>query len=312
LADSGRTELSKAFAAWLLREPETNCEFASIVNDAAARQGAQQDFQTVAILGFAAEAGVLNTAQVEVLKNGIRRQAGRKPVVDGLEPMAFCSDPVGILGVLLGTKAVADVDITSQVVGWTSKFLRNSYEMDRTEDWQRSLLAVADRQLGSSLNLLIPNSPATADIRIALAARGVIDDDPNRVAEDRTQTLKLAVREPQDELNSDRAALRLAAIEWVLGTAEPTVKGKNGVRSAKQTGPLSERDIRVHDTVSKERFCTLTNAEIMKEASVKKRLWADFRLKAGSDAAKRCLDRIRQAKRYPLSREIVKKRSTRQ
>ena len=312
LADSGGTELSKAFAAWLLGKPETNAEFASIVNEAAAREGAQQDFQTVAILGFAAEAGILGAVQVEALKKGLHRQAGREHVMDGL-PVAFCSDAVGILGVALGTKTIGDVNITSQVVRWTSRFLRSSCEMERTEDWQRSLFAVADRQLGSSLNLSIPKSAAVADVRTALVSKGLIDgDDADQVPEDRTQTLKLAMREPQDELNSDRAALRLAAVEWVLGTAEPTVKGKNSVRSAKQSGPLSDRDMRVHDTVSKERFCTLANAEIMKEASVKKRLWADFRLKAGSDAAKRCLDRIRQAKHYPLSREIVKKRSTRQ
>jgi len=66
------------FAAWLLREPETDAEFASLVSDAAAREGAQQDFQTVAILGFGADAGILGAAQIEVLKKGIRRQAGRE------------------------------------------------------------------------------------------------------------------------------------------------------------------------------------------------------------------------------------------
>jgi len=311
LADPCRTDLSKAFAAWLLREPGTDAEFASIVSDAAAREGAQQDFQTVAILGFAAEAGVLDAAQVEVLKKGVRRQAGREPVVDGV-PMAFCSDAVGVLGVALGTKVMADVNISSQVVRWTAKFLRNSYQMDRTEDWQRSLFAVADRQLESPLNLSIPKSPAAADVRTALVARGLIDaDDANQAAEDQEQTLRLAMREPQNELNSDRAALRLAAVESVIRTAVPSAKGKNVARSTKQSGPLSNRDLQVHEIVGRERFCTLTNAEIMKEASLKKRLRVDCGLTQG-DAAKRCLDRIRQAKGYQLSREIAKKRSPRQ
>ena len=51
-------------------------------------RGAQQDFQTVAILGFGADAGTLRAAQIEVLKKGIRRQAGREVVIDGL-PVAF-------------------------------------------------------------------------------------------------------------------------------------------------------------------------------------------------------------------------------
>jgi hypothetical protein len=69
-------------------------------------------------------------------------------------------------------------------------------------------------------------------------------------------------------------------------------------------------DLQIHDFVGGQRFRSLTNAEIMKEVGVKKRLRLDFGLESG-DAVKRCFDRIRQAKGYPLSREIAKKRSTR-
>ena len=89
LTESCRTELSKAFAAWLLREPDTDAEFASLVSEAATREGAQQDFQTVAILGFGAEAGILGAAQIEVLKRGLQRQAGREVVIDGLPVALF-------------------------------------------------------------------------------------------------------------------------------------------------------------------------------------------------------------------------------
>ena len=310
LTESCRTELSRAFAAWLLRELETDAEFASLVGEAATREGAQQDFQTVAILGFGADAGILNAAQIEVLKKGLRRQAGREVVIDGL-PVAFCSDAVGILGITLGAKAVADGDLTSRVVKWASKFLKNSYDMERAEDWQRSLFAAADQQLGSSLNLSFPKSAAMADVRAALVARGLIEaGGDNQAAEDDSQTLTLAIREPQNELNCDRAALRLAAVEAVIGAATPSSGGKKAAHAAKRSSQLSDRDLQIHDIVGGERFRTVTNAEIMKEASVKKRLRFDFGLGPG-DAAKRCLDRIRHAKGYPLSREIAKKRSTR-
>jgi hypothetical protein len=105
------------------------------------REGALQDFQTVAILGFAADTNLLNAMQIEVVKKGLRRQAGREHVVDGV-PMAFCTDVVGILGIVLGTRAVGDVNITSQIVAWTCKFLGNSYGTDCTEDWQRCLLYI--------------------------------------------------------------------------------------------------------------------------------------------------------------------------
>jgi len=220
-------------------------------------------------------------------------------VIDGL-PVAFCSDAVGILGIALGTKAVADADLTSRVVQWASKFLKNSYDMERAEDWQRSLFAAADQQLGSSLNLSFSKSAATADLRTALEARGLIETGgDNQAAEDEAQTLRLAIREPQNELNCERAALRLAAVESVIGAATPSSGGTKAARAAKRSSPLSDRDLQIHDLVGGERFRTLTNAEIMKDPSVKKRLRLDFGLQPG-DAAKRCLDRIRDAKGYPL------------
>jgi len=246
--------LSKAFVAWLLREPETDPEFASLVSDAATRDGAQQDFQTVAILGFGANAGILGAPQIEVLKKGLDRQAGRQVVIDGL-PVAFCSDSVGILGVAMGTKAVADADLTAQVVNWASKFLKNSYEMECAEDWQRSLFAAADQQLGSSLNLPFPKSAATADVRTALAAKGLIESGGDKqAAEDDAQTLSLAIREPQNELSCERSALRLAAVESVIGAAASSTEGRRAAGSAKQTTPLSARDLQIHDLVGRERM----------------------------------------------------------
>jgi len=278
LTESCRTELTRVFAAWLLRESETDAEFASLVSEAATREGAQQDFQTVAILGFGADAGILGAAQIEALKKGLWRQTGREVVIDGL-PVAFCIDAVGILGIALGTKTVADGDLTGRVVKWASKFLKNSYDTERTEDWQRSLFAAADQQLGSSLNLSFPKSAATTDVRTALVARGLIErSGDNQAAEDDVQTLRLAIREPPNELNCDRAALRLAAVESVIRAATPSSAGAKAARTEKRSSPLSGRDQRIHDVLGADRFRTLTNAEIMKEATVKKRLHLDFKL----------------------------------
>jgi hypothetical protein len=305
-SEDGRTELSRAFAAWLLRENDG--ELASLVSEAATREGAQQDFHTAAILGFGAEAGLLTAEAIEALKKGLRRQSGRGVVIDEL-PAAFCSDAVGILGVVLGTKAVADPELTDQIVKWVSKFLKKSYDEERTEDWQRCLFATADRQLGSSLDLTILRSPATADVRTALVSKDLIDaSDAESADQDGQQTLTLAMRELANDLPSDRAALRLAAIQSVIETIIPVVNGNNTPRATK-SGSLSDRDARVHEVIGQERFRTLRNAEIMRDPTVKKRLRVDFELEAGRDDTKSCLDRIRAAKEYPLSRQIVKKRS---
>jgi hypothetical protein len=219
LAGLRRPDLSKAFAAWVLGKSRKDPEFLSVVKEAAAREGAQQHFQTVAVLGFAAESKNLSAGQLETFRKGLHRQAGREPIVDGV-PMAFCVDAVGILGVAVGTKALGDVTLTGEVVRWISKFLKSTYEIERVEDWQRCLFAAADRQLGKPLHLAMPTSVATADVRIALLAKGLVDAAEGVLAlEDAIRTLDLALQERIEDFDSDRAALRVAALEWVTNAA---------------------------------------------------------------------------------------------
>ena len=198
---------------------------------------------------------------------------------------------------------------TEQIVKWVSKFLKKSYDEERTEDWQRCLFAAADRQLGGSLDLTILKTPATADVRTALVSKGLIDaSDAESADQDGHQTLTLAMRELANDLPCDRAALRLVAIQSVIETVIPVVNSNKTPHTPKP-GSLSDRDTRIHNVIGRERFRTLTNAEIMREATMKNRLRVDFDLKAGGDDTKSCLDRIRTAKEYPLSRQVVKKRS---
>src|SRR5580700_10483386 len=85
---------------------------------------------------------------------------------------------------------------TDQIVKWISKFLKKSYDEERTEDWQRCLFAAADQQLGGSLDLTILKSSATADVRMALVSKGLIDaGDAESADQDGHQTLTLAMRE---------------------------------------------------------------------------------------------------------------------
>jgi hypothetical protein len=304
-----RPELSKAFGAWLLGRTEACADFVSLIKAAAEREGALQDFQTVAILGFGAAAGILGPEQMAVLKKGLRRQVGREVVIDEV-PAAFCSDAVGILGIVLGTKAIADPEVTNEVAKWLSKFLKNSYEGRCTEEWQRCLYAVADRQMGGSLNLAIPRSPAASDVRLALAAKNVLEAGTDGLSDqDGERVIALALRELPHELSCDQAALRLAAVEAVVETAVPMISGQTTARQPKPDRSLSDRDTRLHDAIGSQRFSTMTNAEIMKDSKVKKLLHSE-KLEPGGDAAKRCLDRIRHAKGYLLSRQIAEKRSS--
>ena len=70
--------LDLAFATWLLREPSLVAELQPVVDASAAREGADQDFENTALLGFAAGSGVLSEQQLIVLGKGLRRLAGPK------------------------------------------------------------------------------------------------------------------------------------------------------------------------------------------------------------------------------------------
>ena len=91
-AGCGR-DLSKAFVSWLLRTPEERSGFATIAAVAGKRDRANQDFQTIAILGFAADAGLLSSTETVSLQKGLRRLAGGAPAINGV-PLGFPSDPV--------------------------------------------------------------------------------------------------------------------------------------------------------------------------------------------------------------------------
>ena len=227
LTVNGNVPLSRVFAAWMLRRVEGQQKVRSLVNEAAGRVGPAQTFQAAAILGFAAEGGFLREGHREALRDSLLRQAGREAVIDTV-PMAFRLDAVGILGIALGTKAMGDDDCSREVRCWFSKFLTESYMTYGSDDWQRCVLAAADQLLGKPVDLSMPKSIATADVRIALLSRGascVSDQRPWQV--DAADTVDLAVQESNMDLGCERAALRLAALEWLTQIAEAADEEKH-------------------------------------------------------------------------------------
>jgi hypothetical protein len=233
IAESCHRDLSKAFVVWLLADFNQRADLLSIAAQAAEREGAGQDFQSIALLGFAADAGVLSEPELAALKKGLTRLAGRRPVVSGV-PMPFCADAVGIVGIALGTGFIADAEVTGQVVVWAKRFLKSAYERDRVEDWQRCLLAAADLKMGAPLKLSIPNSAAVADVRIALLAKGLISCPDAQVRQDAARVLEIAIQELSGEIECERTALRLAGVDWVLRR-----EGKEGDRAGAFTGLIT-------------------------------------------------------------------------
>lgn len=94
----------------------------------------------------------------------------------------------------------------------------------------------------------------------------------------------------------------------VIASADIRVDSDPLPDASQRVATLSKRDADMHHLIGKNNFCTLTNIEIMNDASLKKVLREQFQLKPGEDATKCCLDRIRRAKGYPLSRKVRQRR----
>jgi hypothetical protein len=130
---------------------------------------------------------------------------------------------------------------------------------------------------------------------------------------------KQATLEIGSKLSGSKAALsnslqENASAVGLARVTDPDIaaarENASGTRTSEITHKrLSTRDLQVHAIVGERVFRNLTNREIMKDLGLKRRLRTECKLNLG-DAAKSCLDRIRNAKGYPLSREIAKKRST--
>jgi len=121
-----------------------------------------------------------------------------------------------------------------------------------------------------------------------------------------TDTMALSRDEALTSRNGD-TRFREENGRQINRVATPGEGAASSTRTANGSS-LSTRDLKVHGIVGEQNFRTLTNAEIMKSGGVGRRLRNECELRT-EDAAKSCLDRIRKACGYTLSRDITKKRS---
>ena len=138
--------------------------------------------------------------------------------------MAFCSDAVGILGVALGTRSLADTSVSGKIVTWLSSFLKSIYHLDGTENWERCLFHAADGLLGSRAGILAPPSEHAEDVRVALRAKSLLGGQETENEDQKA--LELVILEGAKEIPYERAAIRLLALEYVVRSAPAVVPGR--------------------------------------------------------------------------------------
>ncbi len=217
-AVSGKRDLDEAFVAWLLSEENLGVDLEGAAAVAAGHVGAERTYHDVAVLGFASAVRASKTNQA-TLNNALKWLAGRTPFVDGL-PTGVCVDAVALLGIALGGKHVRDAATRRLIAAWIGSFIFRSYGMRNEEDWQKCLLAAAQRILRLSPTLTVPSNESISDVRVALYAKGLLVVPDGALGEQESiHALSLIKREAGTHIESQRAALRLAAFNWISRTA---------------------------------------------------------------------------------------------
>ena len=215
LEDVPEGDLAVEFWYWARRQPERKPDATTAARQLAQRSGAQQDFQTVAALGFALDAGLLESGEASALRRGLGRLAGRNPFVDGM-PMPFCSDAVGVLGVAVGASALSDSDVASDISAWLAKFLGTIYSMSGTEEWQRCLFHAADTLLGGLVGIGPVVGENASDVRAALESKGILPSIDEIAL---SAALSYIARNSIEAIPYERAVLRSVALDWLVRSA---------------------------------------------------------------------------------------------
>ena len=224
LTDLHSSEVLQLFSHWLWFHP-VNPKIATLLQGASERDGALQDFRTVATLSFGQACGQLNDGQTTRLREGIDRLLGRSAFVDGI-PMGFCSDVVSILGLTLAVETLNDAALTERLVGWLRSFLPRIFSMDGTDQGQRGILSAIDRLLNHSLDLPEVDPHSCPDVFVALAKRQIFDSsdfDPDGIQLTLAQS---AMKIDSSELPLEKAVLLDAALAVLKESAPIALPGR--------------------------------------------------------------------------------------
>lgn len=210
----GRKDLHEAFAAWLAPGALPGLGIDGAAELAAKASGAERHSSHVAVLGLAAQVRPLGENEKEALLAGLNWMVDREPVVGGT-PMGFCMDGVTLAALILGAKAVGDKGLWAKTRAWVSRCREATAGGQGLAVWQEWLIATVAEQAGLLWARKLGDGPDAADVRVALRAKGAGTGGSAASLEQDEQDVLAVIRKGSTGLGVLRAALRLAALDWV-------------------------------------------------------------------------------------------------
>lgn len=211
----GRKDLQEAFAAWLVSDGVPGLGIAGAMEVAARASGAERYFTHVAVLGLAAQTCTIGETERQALVSGLNWIINREPLVVGT-PMGFCMDGVALISLMLGAKFTGDQGLWAKTCEWVHRCREATADGQGLGVWQEWLVSRVSEHIGLDWRLRSIDGPEAAEVRVALRSRGIgLDVTASASAGDEAEVLSLICKPLPVRIGVARAAIRLAALDWI-------------------------------------------------------------------------------------------------
>ena len=212
---AGNGDIGEVFATWLLGQSHPSLSIEAVVTAAKNATGASRSASGVASLGYAADIRSLTKEESHSLESGLSWIVRCDPVVRGT-PMPFCMDAVTLAGIILGAKRCNSTDMRTDVGEWLVKCRNATMGGQGLGEWQEWLLSIVAETAGIKWSIKAGDGLDAAEVRVALRSKGCgLTDYADSVSTDEVASLNCILTQNSSEISTARAALRLAAIEWI-------------------------------------------------------------------------------------------------
>ncbi len=220
----GRRDVAEAAVIWALSEKNAPTEVKALADEAALCRGQARTYRQIAILGFAASASVSLFEHQQELEAGAAWLFGI-PTANAGTVHGFAADPVAMLGIALGLQRLSQA-LQTTGKAWLSQFVPHSYEVSASDAFAACLWAAVQRLADFLPELTTPDTDAVADVRVGLRSKGLMQATQDVVEKDEQTSLQLLIAGIDVDVDPVRAALRVAALDWVRRTASAALPAR--------------------------------------------------------------------------------------
>lgn len=171
--DGSQPPQARGFAAWVQQDLPVQLDLLKALAGEAAGLADQRQSNIVALLGYAT---TVDASYASGFADGVAWLRQRQFFIAG-RAAGFEVNGLALFGVAMGLRATADAG--GEEIAWLKGLLTQSLQQHRPADWNEALIAAAAEVLGDRSAV----GKIAADLRVALAARGVLTAEPAARAE---------------------------------------------------------------------------------------------------------------------------------